>query len=52
MMKKTYFDIFRGSLKRLTWLPRVVDETKLGHFVASLLDHLHDGVVQGILVLL
>ena len=30
----------------------MVDETKLGHFVASLLDHLHDGVVQGILVLL
>ena len=39
-------------MKRLTWLPRVVDETKLGHLVASLLDHLHDGVVQGILVLL
>ena len=30
----------------------MVDEAKLGHFVASLLDHLHDGVVQGILVLL
>ena len=51
-MKKTYFSIFRGSLKRLTWLSRVVDEAKLSHFVASLLDHLHDGVVQGILVLL
>ena len=51
-MKKTYFNIFRGSLKTLTWLSRVVDETKLSHFVASLLDHLHDGVVQGILVLL
>ena len=51
-MKKTYFNIFRGSLVILTWLSRVVDEAKLGHFVASLLDHLHDGVVQGILVLL
>ena len=51
-MKKPYFNIFRGYLKRLTWLSRVVDEAKLGHFVASLLDHLHDGVVQGILVLL
>ena len=51
-MKKTYSNIFGGSLIILTWLSRVVDEAKLGHFVASLLDHLHDGVVQGILVLL